>query len=789
LIAITTNVLTLPTATPDIGYTWRFKSDFTPSIAGSEARVIRWGEPRLELTFPELPLLEGEITSLRNFFNARGGKRDGFLFKVPDACILGTNRGRLLSISSNTFQIAIVYSVGTVRTIKPVRYPVPNTTKVFANGVEVTTGWTINVLTGQIQFATVPNGALTVSCEYYTPVRFDNDEIEALQVSGGSTDVFRAIPNPSRALLLLRERVGDLQPIYQVNGLRLKEAHRPLSNSFYTSADFAAVSADFQYPIIPENVRSNRYTTEITTGLSDVEDAVTRSTRTVTRYVAATLYNDELDYLLNYFFTAKGRAISFLSKRFDTDELTYTRIAPDAVTMGDLSVISCFDSNNRRYQVFGIYLSKYTSEIRFGFPWQNHPSCNTIRYWRTVSPITLLPNESTADIEVRRTVQPGIDGSRWTVAKRGQGLSTETDVYDLGQNDGVPGYQAYTEDDRRGAYDRKELNPENVIGGPFGIFINYRNKNLGCSGQNEIPSFPRGDDFVITDIVEISNTAVGRAVPFATILTIDRADEETYRYTSWDSDLVIDGEVYESNAGIVPSAVASKSDMSVDNTEVSSYFDEISEIDILSGKYNNARVKAEIVDVGDLTKTPIDLFGGEIGKITATDIGFTFELRSKSHHLNQPISVKATDSCIHAFCDRKCGLNINDYTLTGYSVTEVASSNFVTRAFKCSPAPPGISDDGFDLSGSSLRNGYIEFTSGQLIGQRFDIKDTFETYSEIRLWQSLPVGLAVGDDFVIVRGCAKTPDACKGYNNFANFGGFLTGGNWFVGDDALLAGD
>lgn len=773
MITVTNNVLSLPII-PEITYKWQFKTDFDPSIAGSESRVIRWGEPRLSLTLSELPLLQEEIDSLKTFFNARNGKKEGFLFKVPDFSKLETNRGQLLLLENNTYQIVSVYSVGNVKTYKPIRFPISGTVKVFANNEEITEGWLVNLLNGQIQFTTVPIGNLTVSCEYYLPFRFDNDEIEALQVSGGVDDLFSYVENPSQSLLLLRERVGNLDPIYQVNGLLLKEVHQPILKSFYNANDFNSIVNDFSYPILPENVRSNRFTTEITAGLSDVEDTVNRVNRTLTRYSSTGLFNNELDYVINYFLTAKGRAISFNSKRFDSDELTYTRVSPDYVTITDIVTISSPDSNNRRYQVFGKYLSKHID------------NCNRTRYFRTARPITLLPNESPVNIAVRRNAT---NGSTWVVAKNNQ-VATEIDLKDIGGDEGRGG--GFTADVGTDNYLNKVLIPEQYTGGFFGISIQYKNKNDNCNGNGENPSFPRGDNFIITDIVEISNTVVGRCLPLVTILTIERKDGVIYRYTSWDSDLIINGETYKSNAGIVPSAVASKSDMSVDNSEVSSYFEEITEVDILSQKFNNAKVTAEIYNIGDTLAPLISLFGGEIGQIKATDIGFTFELRSKSHYLNQAISVKTSDICRHKFCDSKCGLNIENYTLQGFTITEIVPSQFSIKGLKITPAPPGINTPqiiyGNGNFESSIRNGYIQFTSGELTGQKFDIKDTYEVDPEVKLWQSIPLGLAVGDSFNIVYGCAKTAEACKSYNNFANFGGFLSGGNWMIGDDALLSG-
>ena len=502
------------------------------------------------------------------------------------------------------------------------------------DGTELLDGWTVNLNTGEVEFESATVGSLTVYCEYYTPVRFDTDEIEALQVSGGIDDLFRYVENPSNSLLLLRERVGNLEPIYQVNGLVLKEVHQPLSQSFYDTDDFNSITTDFSYPIVPENVRTNRYTTEITSGLSAVEDTVNRAERSIVRYASTGLFNEQVDYVLNYFFAAKGRALSFNAKRFDSDELSYTRLSSDYVTMSDVITISSPDSNNRRYQVFGKYLSKYTAE--FNNP-QNWPACGSTRYFRSVSPITLLPSESPADIVVRRNLTGSI-GTTWMVAKKGQTLG-EINVKDIGGAEGDI-TAAFTGGVGTEDYLHKQLTPENYIGGSCGISIGYRASGASC---------------------------------------------------------------------------------------------------------------------------------------------------------NQAICVKSTDTCRHAFCDLYMRLKIHADRLTGFTVTGIFDSQFATRTIQIDPDPPFVTwiNSGTQQVGESLRNSYIEFTSGQLIGQKFDIKDTIKINSEpvkLRLWQSLPYGLAIGEELDIIRGCAKTPDACKAYSNFANFGGFPVGGNWMIGDDALLSG-
>jgi uncharacterized phage protein (TIGR02218 family)/uncharacterized protein (TIGR02217 family) len=945
MISISNAIFQFPMVASDIQYRYEFKTDFEPTIKGSEGRVVRWGEYRLSLTFPEMPLTEEEIETLKAFHAARNGKTEGFLVKVPDNYILSSSQGKLLPLNDvdTLFQIIRIHAIGTVETHKPIRYLISNTLKVFVNGVEAVTGWTVNINTGKILFAEPQTGNLTVSCEFYTPMRFDNDTIEGIQVSGGEDDVFRFIQNPSNALKILRGIV-KLNPIFQVSGLVLKEVHLPIETTFYNLADFNPITTDFNYPIVPQNVQTIEKRVEIEDSIAGIESTKLRDTRTITRYLSTALRNDEIDYLLNYFLVAKGRAIAFNGKRFNKDDFSYTRVSPDYSIISDIEVISCPDGN-RRYHVFGRYLDKHID------------NCNKIAYWRTTTPIVLTPFENTSVIEVTRSNlenTPNI-ASNLIVKKNYQPNSQAIQLWSLGG----AGFSAGSYID----YEKKSLIPENVTGGFFGIYIDYRAQSLNCNGLNETPSFPRGDNPEITDIVEITNNAVGGALPFATILKITLAtcsgtgesefilldfeglqnleqvlnfynggtgslgssgtnygvsfSNNTYAsdqnsplsntaglpspvisitflgtnetesimnvaggfntgfsffysapfllfpafveiydeldgtgtllatlnlpttpdsstdpacspgdyfcpfvftgvsftgtarsvkfigtanlvafdnitlgnqtqtptppikaYTSWDSDLTIDGILYRSNPGIIPTAVSSKSDISADNLEVSTFFDDITEIDILSGKYEKAKVEAWVINIADLEKPPISLFGGEIGDITSGDNRFTFALRSKSTQLNQAISVKTSDQCFYNFCDSRCGLDIEDYTETGFEVTEIKLSKYAQRAFTVTPNP----------SQSLYTNGYLTFTSGQLKCVRLDIKRIISG-GEIQLWSNLPLGLAVGDTLNLSRGCGKTPTDCQEYSNYVNFGGFPIDGNWMVGDDALLAGD
>ena len=126
---------------------------------------------------------------------------------------------------------------------------------------------------------------------------------------------------------------------------------------------------------------------------------------------------------------------------------------------------------------------------------------------------------------------------------------------------------------------------------------------------------------------------------------------------------------------------------------------------------------------------------------------------------NDNITNYITKTCNAKFCDKKCGLDVNNYTFYG-SVTDLRSQNsFVDKNILTN-----------NVKGSNFKFGSVHFTSGANKGLKYDIR-TIDTLI-ISLIQLLKYPLLIGDTYKALQSCQKRYDDCKNFKNEINFRGF-----------------
>lgn len=266
--------------------------------------------------------------------------------------------------------------------------------------------------------------------------------------------------------------------------------------------------------------------------------------------------------------------------------------------------------------------------------------------------------------------------------------------------------------------------------------------------------------------------AIDPVFPYCTIVKIVRRDGTVEGFSSWGANLEIDDVTYRGNTAINPTAINKKSGVSTDNLEFRSFLsdDNISNFAIEAGLYEEADVTLYIANIHSLATEIV--FSGFIGEITKTDSYFIFELQSRTTLLERAISKKTATRCHYNFCDSYCGLNIDDFKTTR-TVSHLSSARTLT-----------VLGDGI---GEDFEEGYFEFTTGILTGARFDIKESTGG-QDVQTYRVIPSGFEGGtDEITLYKGCKKSPSHCKAYGNFANFGGFLSGGNWMPGPDIYMS--
>ena len=121
-----------------------------------------------------------QVAELIAFFRARRGRAYGFRFKDWTdyqglAQSLGVGDG-----STKTFQLVKRYPSGGVAESREITKPIAGTVKIYRDGVEATSGWSVDTTTGLVTFGTSPTAGVQVTADFSfdVPVRFDSDQMD-----------------------------------------------------------------------------------------------------------------------------------------------------------------------------------------------------------------------------------------------------------------------------------------------------------------------------------------------------------------------------------------------------------------------------------------------------------------------------------------------------------------------------------------------------------------------------------------------------------------------------------
>ena len=251
----------------------------------------------------------------------------------------------------------------------------------------------------------------------------------------------------------------------------------------------------------------------------------------------------------------------------------------------------------------------------------------------------------------------------------------------------------------------------------------------------------------------------GELTTLANMWKITRKDGVVMGFTDHDSNLTYDSLQYEASTGMTPTAIATKSDFSVDNLDVDGILDslKISEQDILEGKYDFAELEVFTVNYEDLSQGKMIQRVGWLGEVTLNKGQFVAEVRGLNQKLLQNIGNVYTPSCRALLGDSKCKVNLADFTSSG-SVTTVSNKQ-------------KFSSSDLSQNPSYFSGGEILWNSGNNSGLKMEVKE-FRN-EEVVLALPMPKAISIGDSFSIVAGCDKSESACKNkFSNIINFRGF-----------------
>ena len=236
-----------------------------------------------------------------------------------------------------------------------------------------------------------------------------------------------------------------------------------------------------------------------------------------------------------------------------------------------------------------------------------------------------------------------------------------------------------------------------------------------------------------------------------------------FGFTDFDKDITFESVLYKAASGFTPSAVASSASLSVDNMEVEGMISSgnITEADILAGKYDFAAIEIFLLNTADISMGALKLRRGWLGEISLHKQQFVAEVRGLAQRLSQTIGDLYSPSCRAALGDAKCKVSLPAHTVNG-TVTQLVSS----LTFR---------DSARSEASAIFSGGKVTFTSGANQGISMEVKEYQRigtAYGEISLVLPLPFPLSVGDSYQIIKGCDKTTATCfSRFNNIVNFRG------------------
>jgi uncharacterized protein (TIGR02217 family) len=164
-------------------------TDIVTLDSGREERNARWAQSRHRFNAGYGIKSRADMQAVLAFFEERRGRFHSFLWRdamdhssnggdgTPTALdqVLGTGTGAL-----TTFQLVKTYGASFDPYVRPITKPVVGSVRVSVNSVELTSGWSVNSLSGVVTFVSAPGPGLVVRAGYLfdVPVRFDIDRLD-----------------------------------------------------------------------------------------------------------------------------------------------------------------------------------------------------------------------------------------------------------------------------------------------------------------------------------------------------------------------------------------------------------------------------------------------------------------------------------------------------------------------------------------------------------------------------------------------------------------------------------
>ncbi|MCU0904613.1 MAG: DUF2163 domain-containing protein [Tabrizicola sp.] len=257
--------------------------------------------------------------------------------------------------------------------------------------------------------------------------------------------------------------------------------------------------------------------------------------------------------------------------------------------------------------------------------------------------------------------------------------------------------------------------------------------------------------------------------------TITRRDGVVLGFTDHDQQIEVDGVPCRADTGMTARVLQQTTGLSVDNTEAFGALSAaaITEADLMAGRYDDAEVRAYLVNWRSPTDF-VEQFRGYLGEVMRSGGAFKADLRGLSERLNRPHGLAYTPDCSAVLGDEKCRFDLSQ---PGFTVEAVVSNSEDDRGFQLSGVI-GYDDRWFE-------GGRLDVLTGTAAGLFGVVKNDRQDGSlrRIELWQSIGALVLPGDQIRLRAGCDKTATTCRNkFANFLNFRGFphVPGEDWLA---------
>lgn len=269
---------------------------------------------------------------------------------------------------------------------------------------------------------------------------------------------------------------------------------------------------------------------------------------------------------------------------------------------------------------------------------------------------------------------------------------------------------------------------------------------------------PRGFSVALKAHLALESTTV------AVCWKVTRTDGQVFGFTTHTSDLVISAVTYKALGGSIPTSVRNSAGVGVDNMTVMAALSgsQITEADLLSGKYDDAAVEVFIVNYLDLSMGVGKIISGNVGEIVTMNGRFEAEFRSLIQRAAQKMGSVCSPLCrVAQLGDAVCRPGDPSW-IAGFQNAGTVSSVIDSRQFNTSVS----------LADGYFAYGTVKFTSGAANGLTFEVKRSFNASGKIEVQTPIPVTIAPGDSILLTAGCDRLHTTCLGkFSNLDNFQG------------------